>query len=102
MALDTVNKIKQAEQSSIQEEAAAKKQADEYVKSSLEKAQFDSTSKIKQENANREQQIADAKAQAKALIESAKKEAEKDTKALYDMAAKKENEVINRIIEKII
>lgn len=102
MALDTVNKIKQAEQASTDDEARARRQAEEYIKKSNEEAQSRAADELKLLQNERVNQINLAKEQAQKVLDEAKNNAEKAAQALFVSAKAKENQTITKIIEMII
>lgn len=102
MALDTVNKIKEAEKNSIEAEALARKQADEYIKAAEKNVRAQAESELSAAESQRAEKLKAAKKQAEAVLEAAKKQAQADTKKLFGVCGAREDEAIKKIIEKIV
>lgn len=102
MALDTVNKIKQAEQDMTTEEALARRRADEYIKKSEDEAAQQASQRISLAQEERSSKIDLAKKQSAEILDKAKADAEKEAKALFEKAKLNEDKAVEKIIQTIV
>lgn len=102
MALETVNKIKQAEKSSADESAWAQKRAEEYITRSKKEAESKSAEDIETVQQERIRLIDVTKKQVKETLNIAKVEADKIAQGLLESVKSKESNVINEIIEIVV
>lgn len=102
MALDTVNKIKKAEQDMVAEEAMARRRADEYIKRSGDEAAQNASQRISRAQEERSAKIDLAKKQSAEILDKAKAEAENEAKALFKKAKSKEDKAVEKIIQTIV
>ena len=102
MALDVVNKIKQAEQQSADAEISAKKDAEYYIKKSAEEARVKAEQEIKIKEEDRLRQINAAKTKAEEMAKKAKTESESESERLIRESQSRENEAIQKILDIIV
>lgn len=102
MALEVVEKIKNAEQRSLNLESEALLTAQQYIKSSTETDSAKASKKIALQNQERKREIEAARQKAEQIIAEAQKTAQAEADALIKTVEAKKREVINTIIEKIL
>lgn len=102
MALEVVEKIKNAEQHSLNLESEALLTAQQYIKSSTETDSAKASKKIALQNQERKREIEAARQKAEQIIAEAQKTAQAESDALIKTVEAKKREVINTIIEKIL
>lgn len=102
MALEVIEKIKNAEQHSLNLESEALLTAQQYIKSSTETDSAKASKKIALQNQERKREIEAARQKAEQIIAEAQKTAQAEADALIKTVEAKKGEVINTIIEKIL
>ncbi len=102
MALEVVEKIKNAEQRSLNLESEALLTAQQYNKSSTETDSAKASKKIALQNQERKREIEAARQKAEQIICEAQKTAQAESDNLIRAVEAKKREVINTIIEKIL
>ncbi len=102
MALEVVEKIKNAEQRSLNLESEALLTAQQYIKSSTETDSAKASKKIALQNQERKREIEAARQKAEQIIAEAQKTAQAESDNLIRAVEAKKREVINTIIEKIL
>lgn len=102
MALEVVEKIKNAEQHSLNLESEALLTAQQYIKSSTETDSAKASKKIALQNQERKREIEAARQKAEQIIAEAQKTAQAESDNLIRAVEAKKREVINTIIEKIL
>lgn len=102
MALETVNRVKDAEQMAQQAEREAREKAQQILDGANKDAE-QAVLKMEQEALARAQQrIRQAKEQADAMLRDAQEQSRKDTAALEEAATKKQSAAIEKIIGRIV